>query len=351
MILYRKLSQIGLLQKSYLLKFLFIAFIGIHIPLIGLIVFVIYFQEALSPSIIIGITLVLTLVATAATLYVLKALIDPIRLTVKALDNYRNKKTLPNLPGDFTDEAGILMAQVQLTILSNERLLIEKQDLIYHLTHDLKNFNENTMGLAHLIIDDKSSENGTKYAKMILDSVEKQTTFVSAFIEMMKEQDEIIRQKIHVKTIDLQQMVRNLQVELRQKLENKNMDLVVNIESNAARLKANEELLLRVLINLVENAIKFSFPENKIILTVAKQHARLLISVKDYGIGFDQKKSSELFKKFGSMSRPGTLGEKSHGIGLYLCRQIVNRFEGQLEAESLGEQKGAEFTISLKVYR
>ena len=58
-----------------------------------------------------------------------------------------------------------------------------------------------------------------------------------------------------------------------------------------------------------------------------------------------------MFKKFTKMGRIGTQNEKSTGIGLYLCKQIILKSEGTLMAESTGTDKGSTFTIKLKVYR
>ncbi|MGK4568736.1 sensor histidine kinase [Flavobacterium sp. 3HN19-14] len=110
-------------------------------------------------------------------------------------------------------------------------------------------------------------------------------------------------------------------------------------------------MLTQVVINLVDNAIKFSHPGNEIRLTIEKTHAHLEIEVKDNGVGFDNGERNELFQKFTKMRRPGTQNESTTGIGLYLCNQIIKKSDGTLKAESKGENRGATFTVRLKVYR
>jgi hypothetical protein len=82
--LYSKLSKIGFLKNNYAFKFLFIAFLGIHIPLIGVICFVLFFEHSLSPNTLILAVLAFTLLAAFCTLLVLKKLINPIVLASKA---------------------------------------------------------------------------------------------------------------------------------------------------------------------------------------------------------------------------------------------------------------------------
>jgi len=348
--LYRSLSKIKFLKKSYVAKFLFVAFLGIHIPLIGLIIFIISFEDSFSPSIIFTLTLLLTLVATAITLAVLKNLMKPIEVMSKALDNYRNGKIIPNLPQEFSDEAGKLMVNLQSTINENENLLQNKQDLIFLLSHDLKNYIDNASSLARVITEDDVSSTTKNYAELIVESTKKQTAFIEKFINFLKEEDKILKKDIDIINVDFEEMIGVLREHFNQKLINKKLQLVVDKNIGNADLKVDKELLIRVLTNLLGNAIKFSFPENTIVLSFQKKHQHLKIAVEDNGIGFEDSKSELLFEKFTKMSRRGTLDEKSTGIGLYLSKQIVKKFEGNFTAQSEGLNTGSKFTVSLKIY-
>jgi diguanylate cyclase (GGDEF)-like protein len=104
--------------KSYKGKIMVVAFIGTHIPLLTLLIYFIStttFTFQLKLRIII-IALLATLIGTAVTLYALHNLLAPISLTFLGLRKYLLHKQLPNLPTEFTDEAGILMADTVHTI-------------------------------------------------------------------------------------------------------------------------------------------------------------------------------------------------------------------------------------------
>src|SRR3990167_9949639 len=107
--LYRQLSQIRFLKSSYAFKFLFVAFVGIHIPLIGMLFYVLYGNQSVSAFSILVFALLMTLVATGLTLVILKQLILPIEVASKTLDNYRKDRTISPLPTNFKDEVGTLM--------------------------------------------------------------------------------------------------------------------------------------------------------------------------------------------------------------------------------------------------
>ncbi len=348
--LYKSLSKIKFLRKSYVAKFLFIAFLGIHIPLIGLIVFILNFESAFSPTTIFILTLLLTLVATAITLLVLNNLMQPIKVMSKALNLYRSSKIVPNFLGEFDDEAGKLMQNIQSTVVENETLLQNKQDLIFLLSHDLKNYVENASSLAKIITDENVEEDIKNYAQLIIENTDKQSSFIEKFINFLKEEENIHRQEIQVISIDVEDLVVSLQENFDHKLNTKKIDLIIEKNIGIVYLKADKELLFRVLSNLLGNAIKFSFPESKILMCFTKNEKHFEIMIQDSGIGFENSKSEVLFDKFTKMSRRGTQDEKSTGIGLYLSKQIIKKFGGTFTAESEGINKGSKFTVKLKLY-
>ncbi len=106
------------LSKSYKSKIMLVAFLGTHVPLLALLV---YFVTSNSLPLgmtvrFLAITLLATLVGTAATLYALHNLLAPVMLTSLSLREYISKKKLPDLPTQFTDEAGSLMMNTSNTL-------------------------------------------------------------------------------------------------------------------------------------------------------------------------------------------------------------------------------------------
>lgn len=94
---YQFFSRPGFLSSSYTLKFLFIAFIGVHIPLIVLIMAIVFEWMPLKGWNVIQIALLATLVATGLTLLLLKSLLWPIIQAKNALQDYTRKKIIPVL--------------------------------------------------------------------------------------------------------------------------------------------------------------------------------------------------------------------------------------------------------------
>ncbi|MEC4984809.1 MAG: EAL domain-containing protein [Oscillatoria sp. PMC 1068.18] len=123
------------LPKSYLGKIMLVAFLGTHIPLLTLFCYA-FSATNLDNDIkirILLVALIATLVGTAITLFTLQRLLLPITLTAKSLRQYLEQNQLPELPSQFTDEVGILMADTLYTITKLDELI-----------HQLKNYDNLT---------------------------------------------------------------------------------------------------------------------------------------------------------------------------------------------------------------
>ena len=287
----------------------------------------------------------MTLIATAITLIVLKRLIQPIELASNALNNYRKERIMPLLPIEFKDEAGLLMRNILETIQDNEKYINEKQDLMYLLSHDLRTFTGNSQSLAQLILAENTNETVNEYASLIAQSTSQQLHFIESFLKLLKAQDELLNSNPELQTISFSDIHSKVNEQVQQQLTLKHIRLNSVIEIEEKALLINPELLVRVLVNLVDNAIKFSFPEGEIQVKYFIKNDQMRIAVKDNGVGFNVDKSEVLFQKFTSQKKKGTANEASTGLGLYLCKTIVERYKGSLQATSEGENKGATFTV------
>lgn len=127
---YAFLCHFGLLRKSYILKIKAVAFLGIHLPLLALLLsFVLLSPIAWEIAVqILVVALLATLIGTVITLYALHHLLTPVKLTSAALQNYLSTKTLPELPTEFPDEVGTLMT-------STSETLHQLDELIYYISN------------------------------------------------------------------------------------------------------------------------------------------------------------------------------------------------------------------------
>ncbi|HVZ44936.1 MAG TPA: response regulator, partial [Ramlibacter sp.] len=118
--------------------------------------------------------------------------------------------------------------------------------------------------------------------------------------------------------------------------------LEVSLGERVVWLEADAARLAQVLSNLLSNATRYMDPGGHIAVSAAVEAGRVVVTVKDRGIGFAPEEAPRLFEMF-------TRGERSQGlgIGLALSRRLVEMHGGTLEAQSDGPGRGATFTLSL----
>jgi signal transduction histidine kinase len=109
---------------------------------------------------------------------------------------------------------------------------------------------------------------------------------------------------------------------------------------------ADRDLLRIVYDNLLSNAIKYGKENGKIRLKAEKDNGRMVLSVYNEGQGIPQDKIARLFRKFSRLDSPGCAGKKGTGLGLYICREIIEKHGGEIWAKS-EEGKWAKFLFSL----
>jgi PAS domain S-box-containing protein len=125
------------------------------------------------------------------------------------------------------------------------------------------------------------------------------------------------------------------------------LDLTVD---GSAPIRCDENKLRQVLVNLVDNAVKYSPGGGRVELSVRKENGSCLIEVADEGLGIPPEERDRIFEKFYRLDPQQTQGVGGSGLGLYICRELVERMNGRLRVESeLG--KGSRFTVELPLRR
>lgn len=169
----------GLMPRtSYLAKILMVSFIGVHIPMIGAVVYVVSISDMpwmQSIGVLVAI-LIATLLGTLATMGVLYALLRPVTQAANALRSYLHDRSLPELPVHHRDEAGLLLANVQEAVTRLDTALTaiqakydgtvasyrEKFGLIAGMSHDFRTPLNHVIGFAEIISAEALGPIGSK---------------------------------------------------------------------------------------------------------------------------------------------------------------------------------------------
>jgi signal transduction histidine kinase len=129
-------------------------------------------------------------------------------------------------------------------------------------------------------------------------------------------------------------------------VEEKGLELRVEVPDTLVTIKANDEDLERLLGNLLENAVKYTPPKGKVQLRFSLNNTGVRIVVSDTGIGIAPESMSRIFEEFYRGKNAKEMGPEGTGLGLSLVKRIVERYHGEIGVESK-PQEGSTFTITL----
>lgn len=150
------------------------------------------------------------------------------------------------------------------------------------------------------------------------------------------------------KKVDLAIIAKEIIEYLYPKLREKNQHLIKEIPQDIPFIYADENLIRQVLINLLENAIKYSPHSAPIILSIIhKTSQKIQVSIIDKGSGIPSTKKERIFEDHFRLKRDQQ--EDGYGIGLTLCRRVINAHYGQIWVDDNGNQ-GSCFRFTLPVY-
>jgi signal transduction histidine kinase len=126
-------------------------------------------------------------------------------------------------------------------------------------------------------------------------------------------------------------------------------ELALALEGDLPPVAGDPDKVSRVLINLVDNAIKYSPDGGRVDVAVATVGAHVRFSVTDRGLGVPSSEQRRIFEKFYRLDPNMTRGVGGTGLGLYICRELVRRMDGRVWVDSQGLGGGSTFHVELPV--
>lgn len=203
--------------------------------------------------------------------------------------------------------------------------------LIKVVAHDLRNPIGAINSLSHMLLEENLDPNETReFTQLIYESSNSCIKLIADLLEtdFHVTESELRKEEINVASF-LQQTVKLLTFRANEKNQELNLSEPVDTV-----IQADRDKLLRVLNNLIVNAIKFSPVGGTIEIGTKKSQEGITISIKDNGLGIPKEEAAKIFDPFTSSKRVGTDGEQPFGLGLYITKQIVEAHHGRIWFES-----------------
>ncbi len=233
------------------------------------------------------------------------------------------------------------------TVRKLERM---RTEFIANVSHELKTPITSIRGSAETLLDGalNNREDAIKFLEMIGRQAERLSLIFDDMLALSKiEQDE---KKTHLELEHI--LISELLIEAIELCEQKAdvKQVVVNLEcENCLESLVNPRLLHQAVVNLIDNAIKYSHQGGQIIVSAEKINQELVISVKDNGKGIDNSHLTRIFERFYRVNQSrGRSDGGGTGLGLAIVKHIAQVHGGRVIVESMVDQ-GSKFTLLLPI--
>ncbi len=206
----------------------------------------------------------------------------------------------------------------------------EKDRILRAVAHDLRNPLGGIASLSSAMMSDDYKADQLEMINLIKDTSFNSLELINEILEAAN----TATTQFNKELVDINALLSNSVELLRFKAADKHQTITLNLTDDATTLLINREKIWRVISNLISNAIKFSHEGSNINVGVKSYDNGVEIAVKDNGIGIPDKLKQKVFNMFTDAKRVGTAGEKSFGLGLSICQQIVEKHNGKIWLQS-----------------
>jgi len=223
-----------------------------------------------------------------------------------------------------------------------------KSDFVANVSHELRTplalirLYAETLELGRLTAQEKYQE----YFRIIREESERLTALINNILDFSR--IEAGRKEYEFKETNLAELVRTTLDSYRFQIEQNGFAFEENISGDIPPLDVDREAIARSLLNLVNNALKYSKDRKYIGVSLYRSNGSVKLEVQDRGIGIAAAEQEKIFEKFYRCGDPLVHDTKGSGLGLSLVRHIAQAHGGNVSVESTPD-KGSKFTIALPI--
>ena len=233
--------------------------------------------------------------------------------------------------------------------ITSLQLLQERQaDFIANASHELSTPLTSIRGFAETLIDGaaENAADSRHFAEIILSEAQRMQRLVQDLLQLAKIDSAEYRQRIVPTPLAVQPVVDAVVRDLAPAWRRKRLSLQVNQPSEPLHVLATADWFKQILVNLVDNAIKYTPEGGKIVLAISLQADRACFTVKDSGIGIPPEDLPRIFERFYRIDKARSRSIGGTGLGLAIVKNILDTLGGTIEVASTPDA-GTAFTFTL----
>lgn len=272
-------------------------------------------------------------------------------------DNVIEEKSSLKDDVDYSEQSLLLSDKIFYLQKEREELkeqLHFKDQIFAMLAHDLRSpltAASLAMETLELLDSQENNEKKQKLKDQLLQQSRKQFGIMKNMIGDLLETSRSISAKLEVKPhkLNIKDLCQEIIIQFNKQAEAKFQTIVQDIPQDIPFVYADAELLRQLLVNLLDNAVKYTPKEGKISLSILHRTSqKIQVSVSDTGPGIPLEKQERIFGESFRLERDEE--QEGYGLGLALCRRIARAHYGQIWVDS-SPSGGSSFHFTLPVYR
>lgn len=225
-----------------------------------------------------------------------------------------------------------------------EESIAEKNRLIEVLAHDLKNPLGSIRFSARLLEEQQAGPKVDRLSEMILDASDRAIEIVESLLEIRWVAN--AKASLNPEPMLLDELLNTVLDGFTSRSVEKDISLEVHNGGEPVEVLADRGCLLRILENLISNALKFSPSGSGVSLTISSEETMAVFVIEDEGPGIQPGEINRLFQRYARLSSRPTAGESSTGLGLSIVKELVDAMGGNITFQP-APSGGAAFHLKL----
>jgi K+-sensing histidine kinase KdpD len=225
-----------------------------------------------------------------------------------------------------------------------------RDDLMKMIVHDLKTPLTSVLATTEMLRDGDFGPLNERQTKALSDTESKSEDLLALnddLLEVWRLEEASI--KLDLQPISPAALFTELKHEWSLRFTQENADATIDVTEEAPVFHADKALLMRVLGNLVQNALTHTASSVKLNFAAKKDGEGVLLTVADNGPGIPPEYHELIFRKFERVKNPKIPRTRSSGLGLAFCKLVIDAHGGRIWVQSAGEGQGSAFHMYLPV--
>lgn len=303
---------------------------------------------------IISYFLIATVISVALELIALfiitKEITEPIRELEKMTKQMAAGNFKVKIQSRSNDEVGELVNSYNAMAEALGNLDMMRNDFIASISHELRTPMTSIGGFIDGILDGViPAEKQEHYLQIVKEEIARMNALVNDLLNMARLQSGKV--ELDLLPCSLEELLRNTALKLKPIIDEKEIQIVFDIKTKNCEVLVDRPSIERVLINLIQNAVKFTNPGGTVTLhSEPDGKNKVRITVEDTGSGIAREEIPFIFEKFYKADKSRGLDKKGTGLGLAIVKNILSAHGQEIHVEST-VGKGSRFIFTLPIYR